>query len=55
MRTTAADRIEDFTKRGWWGEETLASMFDQAAAACPGYARIEELLEANSPGARRGD
>ena len=35
MRTTAADRIEDFTKRGWWGEETLASMFDQAAAACP--------------------
>lgn len=35
MRTTPANRIEDFTARGWWGEATLASLFDEVVAACP--------------------
>jgi len=35
MRTTPGDRIADFTARGWWGEDTLTSIFDQAVADCP--------------------
>ena len=35
MRTTPADRIADFTARGWWGEDTLTSIFDQAVIDCP--------------------
>jgi acyl-CoA synthetase (AMP-forming)/AMP-acid ligase II len=35
MRTTPPERIEDFTHRGWWGEETLATVFDGAVEACP--------------------
>jgi len=35
MRTTPADRIADFTDKGWWGEATLTSIFDQAVSASP--------------------
>jgi len=35
MRTTPADRIADFTDRGWWGEDTLISIFDQAVTDRP--------------------
>jgi len=35
MRTTPAERIADFTARGWWGEDTLTSIFDQAVIDCP--------------------
>lgn len=35
MRTTPDERIADFTQRGWWGEQRLTSIFDQAAADCP--------------------
>ncbi len=35
MRTTPNDRVAGFHARGWWGEETLTTIFDQAVAACP--------------------
>lgn len=35
MRTTPPERIKDFTDRGWWGDVTLASLFEQAVASCP--------------------
>jgi acyl-CoA synthetase (AMP-forming)/AMP-acid ligase II len=36
MRTTPEERIEDFTARGWWGDVTLTTLFDQAVSARPG-------------------
>ena len=35
MRTTPADRIADFTDKGWWGGATLTSIFDQAVSSSP--------------------
>ena len=35
MRTTPIDRIKDFTDKGWWGETTLTSIFDQAVSGRP--------------------
>jgi acyl-CoA synthetase (AMP-forming)/AMP-acid ligase II len=35
MRTTPAARIAEFTDKGWWGADTLTSIFDRTAAACP--------------------
>jgi len=35
MRTTPAERAADFAARGWWGEDTLTSIFDQAVSDCP--------------------
>jgi len=35
MRITPADRIADFTDKGWWGRETLTSIFDRAVSASP--------------------
>ncbi len=35
MRTTTSERIEDFTRRGWWGERTILSLFDAAVAERP--------------------
>lgn len=35
MRTTPNERIADFTDKGWWGEDTLTSIFEQTAADCP--------------------
>ncbi|MDH3534012.1 MAG: acyl--CoA ligase [Gammaproteobacteria bacterium] len=34
MRTTPAERIEDLTARGWWGEDTLDTLFRAAVATC---------------------
>jgi len=34
MRTTPNERIADFTEKGWWGEDTLTSLFEQTAAEC---------------------
>ncbi len=33
MRTTPDQRIDDFTRRGWWGERTLLALFDDAVSA----------------------
>ena len=33
MRTTSDQRIDDFTRRGWWGERTLLTLFDNAVSA----------------------
>jgi len=33
MRTTPDQRIDDFTRRGWWGERTLLTLFDDAVSA----------------------
>jgi hypothetical protein len=30
MQTTPQQRIDDLTRRGWWGEQTLLDMFDAA-------------------------
>jgi len=37
MHIVTADnnRIQEYTTKGWWGSETLASLFDTAVAACP--------------------
>ena len=35
MRTTPNERIADFTDKGWWGEDTLTSIFERTAADCP--------------------
>lgn len=37
MRTTPVEKIEDFTRRGWWGERTLLTLFDDAVSARPGH------------------
>lgn len=36
MILTEKNRIEDFTKRGWWGEDTLYSLFQDALNSCDG-------------------
>ena len=36
MILTGKNRIEDFTKRGWWGEDTLYSLFQDALNSCDG-------------------
>ncbi len=36
MRTTPQQKIEDFTRRGWWGERSLVTLFDDAVASHPG-------------------
>ena len=33
MILTKKNRIEDFTKRGWWGEDTLYSLFQDAVSS----------------------
>ena len=33
MILTKKNRIEDFTKRGWWGEDTLYSLFQDAVTS----------------------
>lgn len=35
MRTTPAERIAEFTKKKWWGEATLTTIFDRAVADSP--------------------
>jgi acyl-CoA synthetase (AMP-forming)/AMP-acid ligase II len=51
MRTTPADRIADFTARGWWGEDTLTSVFDQAVAAHPDrLALVDQFNRSDSIG-----
>jgi acyl-CoA synthetase (AMP-forming)/AMP-acid ligase II len=35
MQTTPQQRIDDLTRRGWWGEQTLLDMFDAAVASAP--------------------
>jgi len=37
MRTTPEQRIEDFTRRGWWGERTLVTLFDDALKSSPDH------------------
>lgn len=34
MILTAKNRIQDFTSRGWWGNDTLYSLFEDALAEC---------------------
>lgn len=34
MILTNKKRIEDFIKKGWWGEDTLHSLFQEALSAC---------------------
>jgi hypothetical protein len=34
MILTEKNRIEAFTKKGWWGEETLYSLFQDALISC---------------------
>lgn len=36
MRTTPQQKIEDFTRRGWWGERSLVTLFDDAVRSNPG-------------------
>jgi len=35
MRTTPTERIDDLTKRGWWGEQTLDELFLAAVQSDP--------------------
>ncbi len=35
MQTASKEKIDDFTRRGWWGQDTLCSLFDDAVAAQP--------------------
>ncbi len=35
MQVTPADRIADFTARGWWGDRTLATLFAATTSAHP--------------------
>jgi acyl-CoA synthetase (AMP-forming)/AMP-acid ligase II len=37
MRTTSVQRIEDFTRRGWWGEQTIVTLLDDAVATSPDH------------------
>jgi acyl-CoA synthetase (AMP-forming)/AMP-acid ligase II len=37
MRTTPDRKIEDFTRRGWWGDETIITLFDDAVRTSPGH------------------
>ena len=37
MRTTTEQRIEEFTRHGWWGERTLTSLFDDAVSSSPDH------------------
>ena len=34
MILTEKNRIEAFTKKGWWGEDTLYSLFKDALTSC---------------------
>lgn len=35
MQTSSAERIADYTARGWWGTDTLSSLLDRAASNKP--------------------
>ena len=35
MQLTPADKVKTFTERGWWGEDTLASLFTRAVQRVP--------------------
>ncbi|GGX70260.1 AMP-dependent acyl-CoA synthetase [Litorimonas cladophorae] len=35
MRTTPREKIEAFTEAGWWGQDTLSSIFQETLAAAP--------------------
>ena len=37
MRTTPTERIEDLTHRGWWGEQTLDTLFQAAVESSPDH------------------
>ena len=34
MILTNKDRIEDYINKGWWGEDTLYSLFQEAIVLC---------------------
>jgi acyl-CoA synthetase (AMP-forming)/AMP-acid ligase II len=40
MRTTSDERIKDLTERGWWGETTLDSLFQEAVARSPEHVAL---------------
>lgn len=40
MRTTPEERIEDFTSRGWWGDRTIATLFDDAVTSSPDHVAL---------------
>lgn len=52
MILTKKNRIEDFTKRGWWGEDTLYSLFQDALNSCNGQ---EALVDPENRLAITGD
>ena len=35
MQLTAREKIQDFTARGWWGDDTLSTLFARTVDACP--------------------
>jgi acyl-CoA synthetase (AMP-forming)/AMP-acid ligase II len=35
MQLTAPEKIRDFTARGWWGDDTLGTLFARTVDACP--------------------
>jgi len=40
MRTTPTERIEDLTRRGWWGEQTLDDLFRAAVKSSPEHVAL---------------
>jgi acyl-CoA synthetase (AMP-forming)/AMP-acid ligase II len=40
MRTTPGDRIDDLTRRGWWGDQTLDTLFRAAVASHPDHVAL---------------
>jgi acyl-CoA synthetase (AMP-forming)/AMP-acid ligase II len=44
MRTTPDQKIEDFTRRGWWGETTLVTLFDDAVKTSPGHVALVDQI-----------
>ena len=48
MRTTPEERIADLTARGWWGEDTIDSLFMQAVEKCPGQVALVDQFDRNT-------
>jgi len=47
MRTSPTVRIEDLTGRGWWGEETLDTLFQVAVESSPDHLALVDQFNRN--------
>lgn len=48
MRTTPEERIADLTARGWWGDDTIDSLFTAAVAGHPDQVALVDQFDRNT-------